>query len=145
MNGKDLLFEADDLTAIIIFWVQKRQKENKFKFLHQAYIRIKNHLLAKQVDVEELLTYIISYFSILFTSPDALEIEVCETKQQIKGGSGAMPQVPPGMDGNPAMLQMMQMLMQGQNQGKIFEETFTNIENEFYQAVAEEGLLISDK
>lgn len=101
--------------------------------------------MAKQVDVEELLSYIISYFSIMFTSPDALEIEVVETKQQVKGGAGIMPQVPPGMEGNAQMMQMMQMMMQGQNQGKVFEETFTNIENELYQVVAEEGLLISDK
>lgn len=147
MNGKSLLFEAEDMTAIIHHMIATKKNENKFRFLHQCYQRMKRHVLAKNIDIEEVLNYVVSYFTILFTSPDALDVTPTEVKQtvQIPGSLAGMPAMPPGMDANPALAQMMQMLMQGQSQGQVTEEIFTNIENEFYTAVAEEGIIVSDK
>ena len=148
MNGQEMFFLPDDLSTIITHRVQKNTSYNNFRFLHDAYVKAKNNILSKNVDVEEILNYIISYFSILFTSPDALELQTTATVQQVRvSGTPSMPNMPPGMGGeNAQMMQMLQqMLMQSQGQGRVFEETFTNIENDFYQCVAEEGLIISDK
>jgi hypothetical protein len=139
MNGQELFFNADDMAPIIFFSIQNLKNENKFRHLFQSYMRAKTHILSKGLDIEEILNYICSYFAILFTSPEAMDIEPVEIRQQITN-SAAMP-MPPGMD--PAMMQQFLAMMQ--QKSEVFEETFTNIQNEFYQAVAQEGILLSNR
>ena len=139
MNGQDLFFNTDDMAPIIFFSIQNLKNENKFRHLFQSYMRAKTHILSKGLDIEEILNNICSYFAILFTSPEAMDIEPVEIRQQITN-SAAVP-MPPGMD--PAMMQQFLAMMQPKTE--VFEEIFTNIQNEFYQAVAQEGILLSNK
>jgi hypothetical protein len=132
MNGQDLFFNTDDMAPIIFFSIQNLKSENKFRHLFQSYMRAKTHILSKGLDIEKILNNICLCFAILFTSPEEMDIEPVEIGQQIEN-SAAMP-MPPGTD--PAVMQP---------ETEVFEEIFTNIQNEFYQAVAQEGILLSNK
>lgn len=147
MNGQELLFTADDMTDIISHVVKAHKNENKFRHLYKCYQRMRGHMLAKNLNLDEILTYVTSYFSILFTSPDALEVEEQDVPQKvtIPGAAGNMPGMPPGMADNPMMAQMMQMMMAAQGASQSIEMSFTNIENEFFTAVVEEGIIVGDK
>lgn len=147
MNGEELLLTIDDITSIIHFMIQAKRDENKFRYLYQSYRRIKNHALAKSLATEEILNYIASYFSILFTSPDAFEIEPQDVVQKmaITGGGTEMPPLPPGMESNPQLAAMMQMMMGSRMGQQTVQKTFTNIENEFFTACVDEGIFSSDR
>lgn len=147
MNNQELFFSAEDMATVIFHSIQTHKKENKFRHLYTCYQRMKNHVFAKNLDIEEVLNYVASYFSILYTSPDALEVDTQDIVQKIQMSSALpqLPQMPPGAAENPMMAQMMQMLMMSQGQSLTQEETFTNIENEFYTAVVEEGLILTDR
>lgn len=74
-----------------------------------------------------------------------MELETKEVTHKMSAGGGGLPPVPPGMNANPQMMAMMQMLMQAQNNSVNFQENFTNIEEEFYETVVGDGLLVADK
>jgi len=144
MNSKEQFFNADDIPGIIQKVLTSKNDENKFRYLYNSYTTIKNHILSKKVDIEEILDYISSYFGLLFTSPEALEIEPVEVKETITASDPFQGmQMPPGQ-ANPQMMQLMQMLNQSRQQNTV-QESFTNIENEFYSAVIENGIIMSDR
>jgi hypothetical protein len=143
MNGQNLFFEADDMATVIFFSIKNLKNENKFRHLFQCYMRAKSHVLSKGIEIDEILNYICSYFAILFTSPEAMDIEPIEVKQQIKNSAGMSMPPDMGIDPNSAMMQQLFAMMQQKNE--IQEECFTNIQNEFYQAVVQEGIMLSNR
>lgn len=147
MNGQEPLFTVEDIPTIIYLIVGKAGSENKFRILYQCYVKCKKNILEKQVDTSEILNNIVSYFTILFMSPDALEVYTTESKEVVENPQtfGDMPNLPPEMANNPMMAQMMQMMMKSQNNIKTHEEVYTNIENEFYQVVVEDGVIVANK
>ena len=147
MDSEEILLRTDDVSTIIFFLLQKHKTENKFRVLYSWYNRVKNHFLAKRIDVEEILNYIASYFSILFISPDSLEIQPKEVVESVViSGAPNLPPIPPNQLQNPQMAMMLNMLMaQNKNSQKVIKETFTDIQLEFYTAVHTEGIVTSDR
>jgi hypothetical protein len=121
-SQKEPLFEVDDIPMILPRLLASPSIINKFKFLHDWYTSIKSHILGKTIDTSELLDYIASYFSLLFTSPEALEVPVQTISEE---ANNYMPnQNVPGAD--PQVQQLLLMMQMAQN-GKMQKETFTNI------------------
>lgn len=146
MNGQELLFTIEDTTTIIFETVKRMGSDNKFRHLYQCYQRIKKNPLSKGVDVEEVLNTIVSYFWILYTSPEALDVNTTETVEKIDmpGGMNDLSMLPSDPSGGGEMIALLQMLMKAQGKSQSAEERFTSIENEFYAAFVEEGVINSD-
>ena len=145
MSDLEAYFTIDDIVTVISFVILNKKGENRFRFMYATYTRIKTHMLAKEIDVEEILEYICSYFTILFTSPDALEVQVTEHKETMSLSSApSMPQAQPGMDQQTQMMLMLQQMMESRGQKSQVEVQFTNIQNEFYTATVDEGIINRD-
>mmetsp|Transcript_11267 Transcript_11267/g.12724 ORF Transcript_11267/g.12724 Transcript_11267/m.12724 type:complete len:85 (+) Transcript_11267:298-552(+) len=74
-----------------------------------------------------------------------MEIEVTEQEEEVKSEmSLGMPQLPPQLAQDGQMAAMLQMMMQHSMKSQVIKESFTNIENEFYSAFVEGGIITSD-
>ena len=147
MDGEEILLKIDDTATVMIFLLKKHKTENKFRVLYSCYNRVKNYFLSRKLDIKKILNYIASYFSILFISPDSLDIKTKKVVEKLVIlGTLNLSSFQPNEIQNPQMVMVLNMMM-SQNRGfqKFTKETFTNIQIEFYKAFFTEGIIIVDR
>ena len=144
-NNKELMFTIDDTTTIIFETIKQMKTGNKFRYLYQSYQRIKTNPLSKAIDINEICNNITTYFSILYLNPECFDVVVTQTTEKIEMPKSAFDLSSNQFASNEQdIISLLSLRSRVQEQLKSKEETFTTIENDFYAAFIEDGVISSD-